>query len=234
MSVFEINTRRRKAIILVISAIFFVILVLVFINKNNETHVLSSTTTPTELTSSHLERVQCIGGVAHPTDVKLTFVEQYKACDRYVAVGEDLALTTNQRAFFLAHSDHRALYLDQIYDDLTYGIEQGRGTAWAFYERGRINLTHRGDLDAALSDLNVYADMTEPELRATHLVFRALTLLSIAERDSNEEMVYIALRDTKKVFELDPENEMATRIEEWAALLLRNLHQSEGRSVSPG
>ena len=191
--------------------------------------------TPTdEVTPEIIAGRGCIEGVAHPSGKKLTNLEQIAACNELVRIDENKTQAIYFRGLHLYENGTIDAHRTQAYDDFTFVIDAGADIPSAFGNRAILNLRDRNAPERALADVNKAIELTSERPRYYYFARRALILLSLAERNADEAMVYAALDDLQKAKSLNPRGKTYPQLENWAAEFLKRLHQIEGRPVQKG
>ncbi|MEP5728921.1 MAG: hypothetical protein ABJL67_06060 [Sulfitobacter sp.] len=194
----------------------------------------SALTPRDEVTPEFIAMRGCIEGVEHPSEAKLTNQEQIAACNEHVRIADNKTQATYFRGLHLYENGTIDAHRTQAYDDFTFVIDAGADLPSAFGNRAVLNLRDRNAPELALADVDKAIELTTERPRSYYFERRALILLSIAERDADEAMVYAALDDLQKAKSLDPRSKTYSQLENWAAEFLKRLHQSEGRRIRKG
>lgn len=176
----------------------------------------------------------CLEGVEHPSERDLSLLEQFSACDDYVQITDDKVGATYFRALNLYQFGISDVHREKAYDDFSFVIDAGEEIAAAFANRAFLNVRYRDNFDEALLDINQAITLKAGNPRARYFEHRALILLEIARRDTDENLVYDALDDVQMALSIDPDSRLAPKLENWASEFLRFLHQSDGRAVQKG
>lgn len=194
----------------------------------------SALTPPDEVTPEIIAIRGCIEGVEHPSGTKLSNQEQIAACNEHVRIAENKTQATYYRGLHLYENGTIDAHRTQAYYDFTFVIDAGANIPSAFGNRAILNLRDRNAPELALADVDKAIELTTERPRSYYFERRALVLLSIAERDADETMVYAALDDLQKAKSLNPKSKVNPQLENWAAEFLKMLHQNEGRQVQKG
>ena len=189
---------------------------------------------PDEVTPEIIASRGCIEGREHPSERKLSNQEQISACNDLVRIAENKTQATYFRGLHLYENAKTDAHRAQAYDDFTFVIDAGADISSAFGNRAILNLRDRDAPEHALADIDIAIKLTTERPRSYYFERRALILLTLAERDSVEAMVYTALDDIQKAKSLNPRSNTATQLESWAYEFLKKLHQNDGRPVQKG
>ena len=189
---------------------------------------------PKEVTPKIVAGRGCIEGMEHPSERRLTVLEQIDACDDFVTISDNKVNARLFRAWHLHENGITNLHRDQAYRDFSFVIDSGAGLASTFAYRAELNTFHRDDLNEALQDINRAIELKADKPRAFYFELRATILMEQAWRNSDENLVYIALDDVKKIRLLKPQSEIASKLENWAAEFLKSLMLKDGHEIQPG
>lgn len=189
---------------------------------------------PDEVTPEIIAMRGCIEGVKHPSGAKLISQEQIAACNEHVRIAENKNQATYFRGLHLYNNGTIDAHRTQAYFDFTTVIDAGADIPSAFGNRAVLNLRDRNAPERALADVDKAIELTTERPRSYYFERRALILLSLAERNADEAMVYAALDDLQKAKSLNPRSNTNPQLENWATELLKRLHLNAGRRVQKG
>ncbi len=188
---------------------------------------------PREVTPEIVAMRGCLEKVVHPSGETLTPAAQQAACNDWVRLApDDIQARYFRGLFLLDHATGKAGQ-ETAFADMSAVIAAKSENPTAFFRRAMLQAQLRGNLEAALADIDRAIALAEERPRARYFEARATFRLQIANRTGDPEAARAALEDARKASALDPASEVVPKIESLVYRMLEAFARTNGEAADP-